>query len=311
MDIRDILKKTYLELKKAGSPTAEIDASILLEFSLNKSREFLLAHSEEFISNADYLRFRRLICRRKGGEPIAYIVKQKEFFSYNYYINKNVLVPRPESEMLIEIAINFLKLKNKNLKSDKNLSASHHQYPTILDVGTGSGCLIISLALEMKKKLKNYVLMPNFYASDISKKALYVARKNAKKHKVEKIIKFFHSNLFSNKKMPKKYDLIIANLPYVPKNDLKQHKKNNKLWKNPLLYEPENAIFAKNKGMNIIKKFIDQAKNRINNNGMILIEADPRNIKDISIYAKNCFKNFKIEIIKDFSNKKRVLKILT
>ncbi len=187
MDIHNILKKSSSELAQAGSPTPEIDTRVLLEFSLNKTREYLTAHSYEPLTNSKYTKFRRVVRRRKKGEPIAYITKNKEFYGYDFLINKNVLIPRPESELLVENAIKFIKLKVHKVKKGDGLS--------IIDIGTGSGNIIISLALEAEK-LRSYGLMPIFHASDISQKALYVARKNAKKHKVNNIIRFFRSDLF-------------------------------------------------------------------------------------------------------------------
>jgi len=342
MNIGTILKKTSRELKIAGSPTPNIDARLLLKFTLEKTREYLTAHTCEPLTNSDYARFRRVIRRRKKGEPIAYITKEKEFFGYDFYVNKNVLIPRPESEMLVENSLSFLESRIKpclpagrNQELRKKLPTTHYPLLSILDIGTGSGNVIISLALETKKlppfgrglakkTERSYCLMPIFNASDISKKALYVARKNTKKHGVSKNIRFFQSDLFSNSTMPKKYDVIIANLPYVPKNSKEQkmavdHLESNKRscelskskWKNPILYEPKSSIFAKDSGMKIIKKFIDQAKKRINDKGLILIEADPRNIKKLSIYAKKLFDDSKIKIIKDLSGQKRMLKVLT
>ncbi len=310
MDIQNILKKSAQELDQAGSPTPEIDARVLLEFTLNKPHEYLMAHTYEPLTNSAYSKFRRLIRRRKKGEPIAYITKHKEFFSYDFYINKNVLVPRPESEMLVEIAMQLLELRIKNYELSKKLPNTEKPQLSILDIGTGSGNIIISLALETLK-LRSSIPMPSFYASDISKKALYVARKNAKNHKVNKKIRFFLSDLFSNSKMPKKYDLIIANLPYVPILSKKLKVKSKKHWKIPISYEPTNAIFAHKNGTKIINNFLKQALTRINDDGMILIEADPRNIESISIYAKKLYKNSKIKIIADLEDKKRVLKVLT
>jgi len=314
MDIINILENSTREISKAGGATAELDARVLLEYALKKSQEYLTAHSYEPLTNSDYARFRRAVRRRKKGEPIAYITKEKEFYGYDFYINKNVLVPRPESEMLVENALQFLesRITNYELRKRKELPTTDYLLPTILDVGTGSGCLIISLVKEIcKSAMRHSPYAIRYFASDISKKALYVAKKNAKHHKINKSIRFFHSDLFSNPKMPKKYDLIIANLPYVALPSEKLKVKSEKLWKNSISYEPANSIFAKDNGTKVIKEFIEQAKTRINNDGLILIEADPRNIENISIYAKKQLESSRISIIKDLAGRKRVLKILT
>lgn len=291
MNIRNILTKSIIELDETGINTAGLDARVLLGYVLEKDSSNIFSHPEMPLTNAQYSKFRRLINRRKRGEPVAYLTGHKEFYGHNFFVNKNVLIPRPETELLVEQAIKFVKSKVHKVKSDLN----------IIDVGTGSGCIIISLAL----KARSCKLKVNLFASDISKKALYVARKNAEFYQVDKNIRFFHSDLFSNKQMPKKYDIIIANLPYVPLKAISY-----KLENRNLKYEPKDAIFAKDDGAEIIKRFLDQAKTQINKNGLILIEVDPRNARGLKKYAKNIFPKSKIELIKDLAKFDRVIRIL-
>ena len=297
MTIKEILSSSIIELRKTGTETANLDARVLLEHVLEKDSCDIISHPEMPLTNSQYSRFRSLIRRRKKGEPVAYLTGHKEFYGYDFFVNKNVLIPRPETELLVEQAIKYVKCQMSNVKNKEKIS--------IIDIGTGSGCIIISMVLEAKKLMPN-LLITDFCASDISKKALYVARKNAKLHQINKQIRFFHSDLFSNPRMPKKYDAIIANLPYVPSDS-----KSYKLEAKSLRHEPQDAIFAKDNGAEIIKKFLNQARSRINNDGLILIEIDPRNARELQHYAKNMFNKCKVDLIKDLSQKKRELIILT
>jgi release factor glutamine methyltransferase len=298
MNLNIILRKSSDELKKAGIPTASLDVRVLLEDVLKKDTSIVFTHPEMPLTNTQYARFRSLIRRRKKGEPVAYLIGHKEFYGYDFFVNKNVLIPRPETELLVEQAIEFIKLKVHKAKSEIK----------IIDIGTGSGCIIISLILELYK-LSTFSFILKCCASDISSKALYVARKNAKFHQVNKDIKFYYSDLFANKLMPKKYDVIIANLPYVPTNNSKLIANNSKL-RSGIYFEPQKAIFAENNGTKIIKQFLDQAKDRINKDGLILIEVDPRNAKVLQKYTKDIFPKSKVELLKDLAKLDRVIRIL-
>jgi release factor glutamine methyltransferase len=274
----ELQKSLVLKLKKNKIRSAEIDTQIILEFVAKKSREFLLANPDYRVSNREVEKIKKITELRCKHLPISYIVGKKEFFSLDFAVSPDVLIPRPETEQLVEEALNFLKSKNRKPK-------------TILDVGTGSGNIIISIAKNINyQSSKN-----NFFASDVSQKALGVARKNSKKYQTK--INFIQSDLFENIKG--KFDLITANLPYVPRNgsDDKEIK-----------YEPQNAIFSDKNGTATIIKFLEESKNYISSDGMILIEADPRNIESIKKYA---LKNYKtVNALTDLSGKFRVLSIL-
>ncbi|MFA5157962.1 MAG: peptide chain release factor N(5)-glutamine methyltransferase [Patescibacteria group bacterium] len=280
MNTPNIRKKIISELQAANISSTEIDAQILLEFVTGKSREFLLSHPEYELSGKEYKTLTICTDRRKSLEPIAYITGHKEFYGLNFEVDKNVLIPRPETELLVEMSLDFLKARSNK--------------PTvILDIGTGSGNIITSIANTHQTE----TIVANqcrFFASDISSKALKIARGNADKHKVK--IKFIQSDLFEN--ISEKFDLIVANLPYVPldgSDDLE------------IKYEPQNAIFANDNGKEIIINFIQKSEKHLKNKGLILIELDPRNAKSLAIFAAKLFAN--VEIVNDYSNKLRFLKI--
>lgn len=308
MNLLELYKKAVVKLEDSSSP--DLDAQVIIADVLKKDKTFLPSHPEYQPSPVESAKIIRLLKRRQNGEPIAYITGHKEFYGLDFVVNKNVLIPRPETENLLEEALEILKFEN-----DKMIKLQNN----VLDMGTGSGCIIISLA----KYLSTFYFLHStkFYACDISKSALKVAKKNANRLLFEgkarelnsdkssrfrsNNIRFYHSNLFSNKMMPKKYDLIIANLPYVPKKV-----ESRKLKVESIDFEPQSAIFASDNGTATIKRFLDHSGEHLNKNGLILIELDPRNAIDLESYAKNLFPTAKIELKRDLAGMNRYLNIL-
>jgi len=300
MNLKNIRQRAILELSNSDIKSAIIDVDILLQYILDKNDVFIFSHPDFPLTNSQYQQFRRLIRKRKTGYPIAYLVGYKEFFGLDFIVNKNVLIPRPETELLVELVIKNLELRAKNLEK---LPPSTLHPQIILDIGTGCGNIIISLA---KSVIPNSEFLIRYIASDISEKALQIAKLNAKKHNLESI-NFYKSDLFSNKRLPKCYDLILANLPYVP-NKSKKLKVKGKNDNEEIDFEPQNAIFAEDNGTSTIKDFLNQTKDKLNANGMILLETDPRNIQQIKKYALKFYNN--VQIIKDLSGRERFLKVL-
>jgi release factor glutamine methyltransferase len=289
VQIKQLLNNAIFELMKAGIPTPELDVRILLQEAIKKGSSFVFSHPEYLITNSQYAAFRKFIRRRKAGEPVAYILGHKEFFGLDFKINKNVLIPRPETEWLVEKSIAFLQNQESRIRN---------QEYKILDIGTGSGCIIISLINSLHNSRFITHNSAKCYATDVSQKALGVARKNAKIHDV-KNVHFYRSDLFSNKRLPKRFDLIVANLPYVP------HSAKNETIK----FEPKEALYADDNGAAIIKKFLIKAKDRINDDGLILLEADCRNSKAISDFAKDQYPQAKVSLVKDLAGIDRYIKI--
>lgn len=256
---------------------ADLDAEVLLSFILNKPREFLYSHPEKKLTKLQLNKFKQLLRRKNKGEPIAYITGQKEFYGLPFCVNKNALIPRPDTEVLIDEVI---KSFDTILPSAKSLR--------ILDVGTGSGCIAVTL--------KKYLPKSEVIATDISKKALDVARKNA-----SGLVKFYQSDLFS--KVPNKYknklDLIIFNPPYLTKNEAK--KKN-------LKYEPQVALTPKDFS-ELMNKFFKQSQEYISKNGSIFIEIGHRQAKQVKKISSKYYPSSKTKIIKDLGGYDRVVKI--
>lgn len=275
----DFYKKTVKDLKKNGILSAEIDAQIIFEFVTKKSRKFLLLNPDYELKKSEIVKIEKNVKLRCTHYPISYITGKKEFFGLGFDVSPDTLIPRPETELIVEKALEFIE-ENK----DRKLS--------ILDVGTGSGNIIISIAKNTKSIGQKII----FFASDISDKALRVAKKNNKKHRTKIIFK--KSDLFSN--IRGKFDLIIANLPYVPESGSAN---------NEIRFEPKEAIFSGKDGTTTILRFLKQVKKHLAKNGEILIEADPRNIKKIQEYALQTYSDTKTFI--DSSNKLRLLSILS
>lgn len=264
-----------------------LDLELIIADSIKKSREFVLAHPEFSVKSKQESVIRKNIERRIKHEPLAYILDHKEFFGLDFSVNKNVLVPRPETEQLVE----------QVMKKAKRLSAS------FVDVGTGSGNIIISLAKNLKRK-------NTFYGIDISVKALQIARKNSRRHKVSKKIKFLHGNLLEPviKKVACKNYFIIANLPYLD-NKWKNLLKNSE--SAGLKFEPIIALEGGKDGLNLYRKIAGQIKilkNKIGNGKIYLFceigHLQKNEMKMIFYFAK------KVSFIKDLAGKWRVFEAI-
>ncbi len=237
-------------LKLSNSKSYNLDSEILLAKALNSSRENLLINLNKKIKKKNFNYFKSYLKRRGKNEPIAYIFKQKEFWKNNFKVSKDVLIPRPETEQIIE---EVLKLTNINTSKK------------FLDIGTGSGCIILSILKERPKCFGT--------ALDISRKALNVATFNAKMHHLQNKIKFI--NIDIDKFNMNKYDFILSNPPYINKIDLKR------LDDDVRLYEPLIALKAGVDGLSGIKKIIRKSKELLKINGKLIFEIGNNQINNV------------------------------
>lgn len=210
MNIKEALRWSTEKLSKGGIKLAPLDAEILLSLVLKKEKEYLYTYPEKNLAFWPILRLKLLVDKRLKNWPIAYLTHQKEFYGYNFYVNRRVLIPRPLTEQMIELALN--EIKKREARSEKQMS--------IADIGTGSGNVIIALIKELKKEKYNLDDF-KFYATDISASALKVAKKNARQHGVLKYINFLKGELLKPLQ-GKTIDLILANLPYLDSTDLNE-----------------------------------------------------------------------------------------
>lgn len=252
MTIAQSLKLAIVRLN-AGDITdnPHLEAEILLSKILKKPREFLLTHPEHKLTKLQITNYKLQIKKRLKRLPLAYITGEKEFYGLKFKVNKNVLIPRPETELMVEEAL--------------KLVTHSSQHVTIIDVGTGSGCVIITLAklLSQESRIMNHEL----WGIDISKKALTVARQNAKLHGVTKNIKFIKGNLLSpiihNSSFIIHNSLVIlANLPYLTPFQIKNSP--------TIKYEPESALVGGTNGLKYHRQLLKQIRQLINSRKFVL-----------------------------------------
>ena len=274
MNASELIKFGSNKLKSVKIRSHKLDTEILLSKTLGKKREDVLINLNQKIDKQKILEFKAYINRRFLSEPIAYILKEKEFWSKVFNVNKSTLIPRPETELMVEQLVKIYKEKSI----------------FILDIGTGSGCILISLLSELTKSFGIGI--------DISKKALLVAEQNAQKHNLERNIKFYKRSFEQIENY--KFDLIVSNPPYIKSKELKNL--NDDIKK----YEPKIALDGGNDGLDVIKKVIYKAKYILKLNGLLAIEIGNEQFKKVSkILTEN---NFRIEYnIKDFEDNTRCL----
>ncbi len=275
MNYLDALNFGNKLLKSSDIKSYNLDTQILLSNVLNYTRENILINLQNKIEIKKFNKFKKLVLRRKNKEPIAHITKKKEFWRYNFKVNNHVLIPRPETEIIVHEA---LKIINRN-------SSKH-----ILDIGTGSGCILISILKERPNSLGT--------AIDISKKALNIAIFNAKMHHLENNIKFV--NIDVDKFNHNKYDLIVSNPPYIKKFDLKRLDDNVKK------YEPLIALKAGLDGLSEIKKLILKSNKLLKYNGKLIFEiGNTQRNEVVKLLNKNGF--YINQVCKDFQSSPRVI----
>ena len=241
MNIENILIEGTNTLKQSCVLNPQLDCEILLSNSINKDKKYIILNPKQILNDGQLSDFKSLIEKRKKGEPIAYLINKKEFWNNEFFVNKDVLIPRPDTELIVE---EVLKIYSKN---------THLQ---VLDIGTGSGCILLSILKERKY----------FYGTgiDISKKSINVSKFNAKKLNLENRVKFFHSSVDNFTRG--KYDLVVSNPPYIELVSLKY------LEKDIVNFEPKLALSGGFDGFSKIRKVINKANYLIKKNGKFILE---------------------------------------
>ena len=272
MEILKLINNGSKKLQDKRIYSHKLDSEILLSRVLNKTREELLISLNQKIEPQKINDFYKLVHRRSLKEPIAYILEKKEFWSKNFLVNKNTLIPRPETELMVEKIVKIFKTKNI----------------FILDIGTGTGCILLSILSELKNS--------KGIGIDISSKAIKIANENSKKHKLTQRTKFYRrslSEIYQNK-----FDLIVSNPPYIMRKDIKNLNEDIKK------FEPKLALDGGNDGLDLIKKVIYKSKYILKIKGMLALEIGNEQIKKVSkILVDNNFRI--IEVIKDYKRNVR------
>ena len=275
MNIENILNEGIDILQKNKIANPQLDSEILLSNSIKRDKKHIILNPKEVLNSEQLGKFKNLIERRKKGEPIAYLINKKEFWKDEFFVNKDVLIPRPDSELIIE---QVLKIYSKDVQLQ------------VLDIGTGSGCILLSILKERS----------NFYGTgiDISKKSINVSKFNAKQLNLTNRVKFFHSSVdnFNNGK----YDMIVSNPPYIEQLSLKY------LEKDVVNFEPKLALSGGFDGYSTIRKVIYKTSTLIKKNGKFILEIgfNQKN-KVIKILKEEGF--YVNKAIKDYGNNDRCI----
>ncbi len=274
MNVLELIKLGTEELKLKKIVSSRLDAEILLSKTLNREREDILINLNQKVCETHLFKYKKLIKRRSRNEPIAYILQEKEFWSKSFFVGPGTLIPRPETELMIEKLVTIFK--------EKKIS--------VLDLGTGSGCILISLLSELSGSKGTGI--------DISKEALLVAKINVDKHKMQNNVKLLKKSI--NSEFKHKFDLVVSNPPYIRSNDIQSLSDDIKK------YEPRIALDGGNDGLDLIKKVIYKTQYILKVNGMLALEIGNRQFKKVSKILVS--KNFKIEhIIKDYKENVRCI----
>ncbi|MEE9911803.1 MAG: peptide chain release factor N(5)-glutamine methyltransferase [Deltaproteobacteria bacterium] len=280
MTVRSTLIETTRKLAAAGISTARLDAEVLLAFCLGCDRVEFIKNPERTLSAEQLAVFKSMVARRSRFEPVAYITGQKAFWSFTLEVSPDVLIPRPDTEVIVEEALAVCR-------------AEGFHRPRILDIGTGSGAIALALA----KEIPDAVII----ATDISPAALAVAEKNARRLGLEHSIVFYESDLFA--KVPGAFDIIVSNPPYIGDEEYET------LAAGVKDFEPKLALRAGQTGVEFYEKLIYQAHSRLKENGWLLLEIGAKQGQSVqAIMAANTGFYDRIDVRTDYAGLSRVIK---
>jgi release factor glutamine methyltransferase len=273
--IRDVLKRS--SRLAGGSDTPGLDLQVLLASIMGRTRSWVLAHPEAELTCLQAQQLERSVCRLEAGEPLAYLTGQREFFGMDFVISPAVLVPRPETELLVEKALDWLKKRARKVRC--------------ADVGTGSGCIAVTLAALAGDAV--------LAATDRSREALVVARQNARRHKVDGRILFIQGSLMEA--LGPGFDLICANLPYIPRGDLERLAVSH--------WEPRQALDGGEDGLAWLRSLIKDAPRLLVPRGLMLLEIEARQAAAVSRLAQEQFPGAEIRVYQDLAGFDRLIQI--
>jgi release factor glutamine methyltransferase len=275
MNIENILTQALKELSNSNIKNAKLDCEVLLSNIINKDREYVILNPKKNLDKKYIDIFNNLIDRRKKSEPIAYLINKKEFWKETFYIDKNVLIPRPDTEHIVE----------EVLKLTQNNSKSH-----VLDIGTGSGCILLSILKERKNFIGTGI--------DISKKCIKVSKYNAKRLELDNRTRFYISDV--DNFLIGKYDVVVSNPPYIENLNLKY------LDRDVVNFEPKLALSGGRDGFSEITKVINKTSGLIKKNGVFVLEIGHNQKNKVTEKLKA--KGFYIKkVLKDYGKNDRCI----
>jgi release factor glutamine methyltransferase len=285
----EILQHAVVALTAAAADSPRLTAEILLAHLLGVSRARLLSRPERSLSAQTLAKYEALIARAADGEPLAYLTGHREFCGLDFLVDARVLVPRPETELLIDLAL------NSPLPAGEGLGVRESSLPLhILDVGTGSGCIAVALAVRRP--------VARITAVDISAGALALARLNAARHRVADRIDFIQSDLLSTFHLrPSTFHLLVANLPYIPSGELKTLPVSK--------HEPALALDGGPDGLDLIRRLLADAPRVMAPHGRLLLEINDAKRAEACDLARTAFPSAHIELHTDFAGLDRVVAI--
>ncbi|WP_425446192.1 peptide chain release factor N(5)-glutamine methyltransferase [Dethiothermospora halolimnae] len=282
--IQNLLKTANAKLKERRNP--QLDSMLLLCYVINVDKIYIYTHRDQVIDMETVDKFYKLVEKRSKGYPLQYIIKKQEFMGLDFFVDEGVLVPRPDTEILVE---SIIKLVNEsNMRDKDNIN--------IVDIGTGSGAITLSLA--------HYIKNAFIYSIDISQDALNIAKRNCKNLRLENRVEFLNGDLFKpleNLYKEKEIDIIVSNPPYIPTKDI------TNLEVEVSQYEPKLALDGGIDGLNYYKKIIEQAPNYLKANGILALEIGYNQGKDLKKLLQQIGKFDNIEIKKDLAGHDRVV----
>jgi len=276
--VKELLQQLSLQFQ-SHSETAVLDAQVLLAHHLEKPRTWILAHPEALVTDAQHKKILQSATRLEHGVPLPYVIGHWEFYGMDFILTPDVLIPRPETELLVETAIKWLQL--------------HPQKRNAVDVGTGSGCIGIAIAKHIPDLL--------MVLTDLSSEALTVARLNVEKHRLQDRLEIRQSDLLERFPALFTFDLICANLPYIPSSVLDTL--------SIAKSEPLPALDGGESGLIVIKRLLKQAESRLSPGGLMLLEIDPAQRDQMIQLTQKHFPSTKVQILNDLSGKDRCVTI--
>jgi len=300
MQLRVALAEAATALENAGIEESRLDAEILLTHALGITRAQLHAHPQSQLSSAELARYRQLIERRARREPVAYIVGHKEFYGLDLLVDDRVLIPRPETELLVEKAIEISQQQSVVAGVCKPCGV-------VADIGTGSGAIAVSLAVHLPQALRPLAKRRSgqalVYATDASSGALEVATRNCRRHCVEDRVHLLQGHLLEP--LPEPVDLIAANLPYVSTAELAQ------LPPEISRYEPREALDGGPDGLDCIRRLLAQADGHLKPGGVIMLEIGATQGSAVLALTRRHFPAARVEIVRDYAGLDRVVMVET
>lgn len=292
MTIQEALAFGRQQLIHSSAPT--LDARLLLEFVLGKNHAYLVAHREEELTAVQEQEYCRLIERAARQEPIPYLTGQAPFFGRLFHVSPAVLIPRPETEQLVECAHKWAAHKWAAHLWAAHLGANARRQLQIVDVGTGSGCIAVTLALALPQA--------KIQAVDISESALAVAGKNAAAHQVADRIVFHHGNLLEP--LNGRPDLIVANLPYITDEEWPHLSDGVKS------YEPVSALRGGLAGLDYIGQLLSQAKEKLSPGGAVCLEIGWKQGAAVKELSQSFFPDAQVNLLTDYAGQDRIITII-